>query len=195
MANEERRQRPGRQPVVWIALCGAVVIALVTGFAVTTVLDVSDTLPGHIFTTLTRDEPQRDAGEFLHVDGPPTGVARGIQLGLLGLLLGGVPAAVLSATLVTFGRKSRKLWSGAWANVFLAGVVFPLSSLGFTTLLLVLVLLYARDSGATAEDRRFYGGFLGVSFLCGAAGLRFWRELQGGIRDEPVRIGPFERAG
>jgi hypothetical protein len=88
MANDER-QPPGRQRVVWIALGVAVVIALATGFAVTTVLDVSDTLPGDIFTTLTRDEPPRDSGQLLIVDGPPTGVARGIQLALLGLLLVG----------------------------------------------------------------------------------------------------------
>src|SRR6266545_3454027 len=103
MANHDLGKRPGRQREVWIALGVAVVIALATDVAVTTVLDVSDTLRGDIFTTLTRAEPQRDSGEFLHVDGPPTGVARGIQLALLGLLLGGVPAAMLSAALVTFG--------------------------------------------------------------------------------------------
>jgi hypothetical protein len=102
---------------------------------------------------------------------------------------------MLSAALVAFGRKSRKPWSGEWANVFLAGLVFQLSSLGFTTLLLMLLLLYGRDVGSSAEDLRFYGGFLGVCFLCGAAGLRFWRELQVSVHDEPVRIAPFRRAG
>jgi hypothetical protein len=195
MANDERRQRSGRQRVVGIALCVAVVIALATGFAITTFLDVSDTLPGDIFTTLTRDEPPRDSSVLIHIDRPPTGVARGIQLALLGLLLGGVPAAMLSASLVTFGRISKgKPWSGAWANVFLAGFVFQLSSLGFTALLLGLLLLYAREFGATVEDLRFYGGFLGVSLLCGAAGLRFWRELQVGVHIEPVTIAPFQRA-
>ncbi len=52
---------------------------------------------------------------------------------------------MLSAALVAFGRKLRKPWSGGWANVLLAGFVFQLSSLGFTALLLGLLLLYARD--------------------------------------------------
>ena len=53
----------------------------------------------------------------------------------------------------------------------------------------------ARDFGATAGDVQFYGGFLGMSLLCGAAGLRFWRELHVSVHDEPVRITPFQRAG
>ncbi len=192
MANYER-QPAGRQRVVWIALGVAVVIALATGFAVTTVLGVSDLLPEDILTTLTRHEPRRESGELIIIgDGPPTGVARGIQLGLIGLLLGGVPAAMLSAALVAFGRKSRQSWSGGWANVFLAGFVFQLSSLGFSTLLTVLLLFYARDDGFSAI--RSHLGFLGVSLLSGAAGMRFWRELQGSVHDEPVRITPFQRA-
>ena len=194
MANYER-QPPGRQRVVWIALGVAVVIALATGFAVTTVLEISDVLPEDILSTLTRDEPPRESGELIIIgDGPPTGVARGIQLGLIGLLLGGVPAAMLSAALVAFRRKSRQPWSGGWANVFLAGFVFQLSSLGFTTLLLMLLLFYAWDDGLSAI-LSYGGGFLGVSLLSGAAGLRFWRELQVGVLDEPVRIAPFQRAG
>ena len=115
-------------------------------------------------------------------------------MGLIGLLLGGVPAAMLSAALVAFGRKSRQRWSGGWANVFLAGFVFQLGSLGFTTLLLMLLLFYARDGGLSTI-LSYGGGFLGVSLLSGAAGLRFWRELQVGVHDEPVRIAPFQRAG
>jgi hypothetical protein len=194
-AVDELRQRPGRQPAVWIALSVAIAIALAAGFAVTTVLEVSDTLPGDIFTTLTRDEPPREAGWLSHVHGPPTGAARGMQLALLGLLLGGVPAAMLSAALVAFGRKSRKPWSGGWANVFLAGFVFQLSSLGLTTLLLVLLLLFARDADAPAGEVLFYGGLLGVSVLCGAGGLWFWRELQLSVHDEPLRIAPFQHGG
>lgn len=197
MANSER-QSTGRQRLVWIALSVVVVTALATGFALTTVLEVSDILPDDIFTTLTRDEPHREYHSVVIVDGPPKGVARGIQLGLLGLLFGGVPAAILAAALAAFGRKSGQPWSGGWANLFLAGFVFQLSSLGLTTLLLVLLLFVVRDVGISGiqfdVEVLVDVGLLGVSLLCGAAGLRFWRELQVSVRDEPIRIAPFQRA-
>ena len=192
----EHPQGPGSQRSVWIALCAAIGIALGAGFVVTTVLEVSDTVAGDVFKTLTQGEPQRDPGDLLLVisDGPPTGVGRGMQLALFGLLVGGVPAAILSAALVAYGRKSRKSWSGNWTNVFLVGFVFQLSSLALAMLLMVLLGWYAIDSGAGAGDVLPFGGFLGLSLLCGAAALRFWRELQDSVQEEPLRIMPVSGA-
>jgi hypothetical protein len=189
--SERRDMSDERQRGVWIALAVAVLMAQATGLTVTAVLDVSGTLPNDIFTALTRPEPQRDfGGELIHCDlVPPTGVARGIQLALLGLLLGAVPAAMLSAALVTFGRTSRSTpWAGGWGHVFLAGFVFQVSSLGFSALL-GLFLWDAREF-ATAQDLQFYGGFLGASLLCSVVALRFWRELQVGVHSELVTIAP-----
>ena len=92
MANDEP---PGRQRAVWIALGVSVVTALATGFALTTVLGVSDTLTGDISTALTRADPPRDPGMRIIVHGSPTGVGRGMQLALFGLLMGGIPSALL----------------------------------------------------------------------------------------------------
>ena len=181
---DEHQQRPRSQPSVWIALCIAIGVSLAAGVTVTTLVGVSDSVVRDTLTTLTRQEPpKKSTGDLVIVLRQPTGVGRGMQLALFGLLVGGVPAAILSATLVAFRRKSRRPWAGQWGNVFLAGLVFQLSSLGLTTILVVLLVWYAVDSSATAADVLPFGAFLGLSVLCGAAAVRFWRELQDSVHD------------
>jgi hypothetical protein len=185
-----------RRPLAWIAPSVAIVVALAAGATIATIFDVSDSLPGNILTSLTVHEPAREPGGFdlMIVHGPPTGVARGIQLALLVLILGSVPAAVLSAVLVALGRLTRRPWSAPWGSVFLAGLIFQVSSAGLNILLFVLFFVLGGLWGASAEEAFTYGGFLGVSSLCGAAGLRCWRALQAGVHDEPIRIAPMPSA-
>ncbi len=109
------------------AFLGVVVVggmALVVGLAVAAVLGVADVLPGDVLRSLTPLAPvarNTQGLELIHIDGPTTGVARGIQLGLLGLLFGGIPAAILSTALARWRRHRERNWSGDWGNVFLVG--------------------------------------------------------------------------
>jgi hypothetical protein len=159
-------------------------LALAVGLAVTAIIGISDALPGDVLGALRPGEQAtHDPGVIVTVHTPPTGVA-GIQLGLVTLLLGGVPAAVLARVLARrwLGRRRRRL--DGWGNVFLAGLVFQLCSLAFTAVLLLVLLWAAAEHAADIEDVLSFGGPLLLSSACSIWGLRAWRALQWEGRSE-----------
>lgn len=173
-----RSRTPVRLPIV-----GS--LALAVGFALAAILDASDVLPGEIATVLTRADESRPEGMLTHCLCPPTGVARGIQLGLLMLLLGGLPAAIVACVLARPRSQHERRWSDGWGNVFLGGLVFQLSSVAFTAFVLFLLGWAALESAVHAEEVFSYGSVLVMSLVCGIPGLRAWRVLQFEV-DEPL---------
>lgn len=166
---------------LWLLVAGG--MAITVGVVVVALLRSADGIQSDVFATLTAPASSTVRGlEFIHVDGPPTGVAAGFQLGLIALLWGSVPAASAAAALRVGRRALRRPWRGPWANVFLAGFVFQVSSLAFTTLILVLLVWAAAFdtllSAAESQEVLSWGMTLLVSALFSAWGLRSWRVLQ-----------------
>jgi hypothetical protein len=170
-------------------------MALAVSYAGAAILGVSDVLPGELQVALTPVErvehPSEDGGiNIVRVDPAPTGVSAGIQLGLIGLLLGGVPVAIVGTVLAASNRGRR--WSRTWGSVFLAGFVFQLSSVVFTAFLLILLLWLAYE--ATAWEILAFAGPLLFGVVCGLWGVRSWRVLQHQLQELPLTIAPHEGA-
>jgi hypothetical protein len=179
-----------------ISLCLPIVggLALAVSFAFAAVLATSDVLTGDVATVLARGEESRPEGMLTICLCPPTGVARGIQLGLLMLLLGGLPAAIVACVLVRPGSQHERRWSEAWGNVFLGGLVFQLSSVAFTAFVLFLLGWAAMESAVHAEEALSYGIVLVMSVACGIPGLRAWRVLQFEVDEPLTSISAYLRA-
>ena|SRR5688572_8347111 len=168
-------------PTTIIILIGTAVIV-----AITSLLGASDTLPSNIRTALASVQREDQVGLIACIFGPPTGAARGIQIVLLCLLVGGVPSAVLAATLNRSRTAARPVHC---ANVFLAGFVFQLSSLVFTLFLLILLMSAA---SAFVNDRLtlvLIGAALMSSSACSAWGVGSWRALQMQVRETQTILG------
>jgi hypothetical protein len=136
-----------------------VLIAAGFAYAGATVLGASDALPGEIRSLLERlpgrafgpqlatsgatdDEFALQGGlSITEVDGGDS--ANGVGAVFLGLLLGGLPMAVAGVALDTFTRRRRRSWSGAWAPVFLGGLIFQGGSLVITVLVVAVPLILA----------------------------------------------------
>ena len=82
---------------------------------------------------------------------------------------------------MVLGRRvdtDRHRWPAAWSQVFLAGFVFQLSNLCFSSLLfLVFALGVALDSVFDPQGAIFTGVFF-VNIVCSAVALRSWRMLR-----------------
>jgi hypothetical protein len=165
-------------------------IAMAVGFAAAAFVGISDALSGEVRTSLLSVAANSHPGWFVIIDVPPNGVARGIQIGLLCVVLGGVPAAILAAGLAKRRARRDTGWSDRWGNVCLAGLVFQLSRLTLTAFILVLLLSVASDGGADAKEVVSFGGPLLVSIGCSVWRLHSWRALQFGVRQTIPRIVP-----
>ena len=161
-----------------MALC--VAMAAAVAMAMAAVVDVSRTLPDDIVTTLIRQGPDPERNSLIIVCGSPTGAARGIQSGLIALLIGGAPAAMLATSLAAFSRRARHRWSATWAPLFLAGFAFQASSMAFSALLLTLAFLVDMVRG---ESLLFL-----VNVVGGGIGLRCWLALRRNIREETLTV-------
>jgi hypothetical protein len=189
-APSKRRQGLGSR------LCIGVIggLALGVGFAVAATLLASETLTCEIRHALTTLDKSAPSGDLIIVCGPPTGVGRGIQFGLLALLLGCMPAAILTAAFSAHRRTREKTWSAGWDEVFFAGLVFQLNSVAFTALLLVAILLAAHEAGAQADDVVSFAVPMTLSLGCGVWGVRSWRTLQGAVEQTSAMISLRESA-
>jgi hypothetical protein len=183
---------------VWIIVVAG--MALAVSYAVAAILAISDTLPGEVLG-IFRPVERRSLNEgliIIRVDGVTTGVAAGVHLGLLSLLVGGVPAAILGWTLAARQSNRDRRWSGTWGNVFLAGFVFQLGSVVFASFLLVLLLWAVSDP---AFDGQEIAGFavpvlvLLFAVVSGLWGLRSWRVLQLRVREVALTIAPRHGVG
>ena len=168
-----------RMVPVWIVVVGG--LSLAAGFTIAALFERSGPLASDVRAVLTQPAEQREAGGdrgdlvLVHDrDVPPSGVWRGIQFGLLGLLLGGVPAACLAGAL-RWKITGTESFAG-WGSLFFAGFVFQLSSFALATFLLGLVI-WATCGSADGEVRKF-AALLLVGVLSGGWGLRSWRVLQ-----------------
>jgi len=170
---------------VWIIVMTAMAFAV--GLAVVAIVAVSRTLPAAIATGLAATAPAQDSGWLIIVHGPPTGVFRGVQLSLLCLLLGGVPAAILATVLGAWAGPLGRRWSAGWWNVFLGGFVFQLSNLVLSVFLLLVLYLTAPVS-MTSVDFLSIATPLSLNVVCSLWGLRLWRRLQAATCVAPTVI-------
>ncbi len=185
-----------RRLPIWVMVVGG--MALAVSYAVAAILGISGILPAEVLVALKPVEQRIERASYwniVRVDPAATGVAAGINWGLLGLLLGGVPVAILGTALAARRSNRGRRWSRAWGNVFLAGFVFQLSSVVFTAFLLVLGLWLAYAVSATALEILAFAGPLLFGVVCGLWGVRSWRVLQLQLQELPLTIAPHEGAG
>jgi hypothetical protein len=154
--------------------------------AVAAMLGVTETLPSNVLLALTAVEEDTREGFMIVCTWRVPDTVQGMRFVLLGLLLGGVPAAILAALL----RRTRAngQWSAEWGNVFRAGFVFQLNSLMLTTCVFCLVFVSAYSF---ADDRLALvatGEALLVSIACSIWGLRSWRALHLQVRELPMTL-------
>lgn len=172
-------------PGIGIVLTLAAVVAAV-GLAF---LQTADTLAQDIRVTLTPvaasttgrqllvDEAVDDGGlDLMIVCGPPTGAARAVQLVLLIVLLGGIPASIVGRVMIA--RFSGASQQADLSGLFLAGFVFQLSNLVLTAFLLFGLTIAATDSFVEFEELLTWGVALALNILCGVPGLKSWHKLR-----------------
>lgn len=176
----------------YLMVAVAAVVAISVGLMIFGMFDAVDPLRTDIALALTPIERERlDAFNMTIVDGPPTGAARGIQLALFGVLIGGVPAALISVGLAVATRRVEGHWRPAWAGIFQGALIFQTFSLIVSVFLFLLIIVTAPlvDLG---EAMSAVGGLalaLLVSAICAAFGIRSWRALQAATPPElPPRI-------
>ena len=171
----------------------AAALALLVVIAGDAFLTTSDVLPHQVQGVLAQaheNHEQRDFAnglEIIHVCWRVSDTVRGFQIGLMMLLFGGIPAALVAAALRNAGRYQR--WSADWSTVFAAGLVFQLSSFAFTSLLLaVTIAVVSIDALVTLVDAAPAMGVLLLCSICSGWGLRSWRTLEASAYEEPLRI-------
>ena len=165
-----------RKLVPWtvpVALLGAV------GVTIALLLDIANTLPTEIEAAFRHEPPPLDASGGLAlviVHRPPTGASRGIQLVLIGLVLGSIPGAVVAAVVSRARRHSTRRPPAALRDVFFGAWVFHLCSLLLTSVLLGAVLWAAAES--EASPLRVHAAYLLAAVFANVCALRIWRRLQ-----------------
>jgi hypothetical protein len=164
-------------------------VAIFGGFVVAAMFGAADPLRADITAALAPIEREKlDPWNMIIVDGPPSGGARVVQLALLGLLAGGLPAALIS---IGLARRAKGHWRQGWDAVFQAGLVFQLCSVIVSVCLFLLIMVIA----ALADVRELFSvtgvmaSALLVNAICGALGIRSWRALQAAaLPERPPRI-------
>lgn len=191
---EALRRYPFALPlVVLLALAGCVT------YAGATILGSSDSLTADVRTVVSRMacSDRRGAMEVSEGGGflithrcPPPGseVGDGVFGALAVLLLGGVPATLLGLGLVVYSQIRRKLWSPAWAQIFMAGFLFQVSSVAVTTVVLAAVVYGAVGPSQLSGSEIALAGALAFAVAIGAAGLRCWRSLCLSVVNPPISI-------
>lgn len=168
------------------------VVAIFVGFMITAMFDAVDPLRTDIALALTPiQRASLDAFNMMIVDDPPTGAARGMQLALFGVLIGGLPAALISVALAVATRRAEAYWHPGWGAIFQAALVFQLSSLIVSVLLFLLVTVATplTDLRGVFSVAGVLGLALLVHAICAAFGVRSWRALQAATSPEaPPRI-------
>jgi hypothetical protein len=167
---------------------------MAVGSGIARVIDVSQPLPGDVLSALTptwRDNRL----DLIHVCSfGLTNGTQGVQLALLGLIFGGVPAAVFAVSLAAWRRRREKEWSGNWENVFRAGFVFQVSSLFVTTLFFIGIAWAAYQAAAPRSEVLTIGGPLLLVIAGGVWGLRSWRALQDAVEPTSATLHLRQRA-
>jgi len=164
-------------------------LALAVGLTVAVITDHADRLRADVSSVLKAMETPvtADPYRFVEIHHPPQGVARGIQFGLLALLLGGVPMAVAGRVLLRYGYRDR-FGAAAWSGVFQAGLIFQLSSLGLSACLMGVLVWAAIESAADARELMPNAGPLLLIAGCSAWGAPAWRRLRDAVQPTSVSI-------
>lgn len=177
-----------RTPAFFLLLLAVAAIAVATTF-----LDVADTLPLEIERALRAPAPAPEADrgvEILIVHEPPRGALKVVQLMLLALLLGGIPAALVAIGLRRIGNGGLRRRGANWAWVFSMGFTFQASSALVT--LLLLGGISAEVLWAPLSAREFLVFALAFvtpclfSVGCSALVLPVWQSLRADAGDVPL---------
>ena len=172
--------KPAAAVVGSLALAVGLTVAALTGHADRLRVDVSSVLK-----PIERPAPA-DTHRFVEIHDPPQGVARGIQFGLLALLLGGVPMAVIGRVLLRYGNRDRFV-ADAWSPVFQTALVFQLSSVALSAFLTGVLVWAALESAADAAELLPVAGPLLLIAGGGAWGAPAWRRLRDAPRSDHGR--------
>jgi hypothetical protein len=182
------RDRAWFAPVMAAGFC---LLILLSG---TAVFGVAQTLPNAISAVfrvidLDRDFARGMGGILMtHVDGPPDGVGRGIQLTLLCVLIGGMPSAIAALVLARHTRRRTAPWPGGTAGLFYVGLVFQLCSVAIAAFVSIVVMSFW---GLVPEVRSGLQPILAglvLTAVCGALALPAWRYLGSRTADGPPRL-------
>jgi hypothetical protein len=172
------------------------VLAAIAGALIAVFLDVADDLPRYIGSALAYqpesprtdlDRTPADGIDLVIVHQPPGPVARGMQLGMLLLLSGSIPAAILAAVLAHRTRRVGTVWPAGWASFFHAGFLFQLAGLACTSFLLAIVVT-AAAAGVEPGEILWVAAPLALFMIGSIPGLRSWRILQDTVDVKPERL-------
>ena len=161
-----------------------VALLLAVGVTIASLLDIANTLPTEIEAAFRHEPPPLDYSRgvsLVIVHEPPTGALRGIQLVLIGLVLGPIPGALAAAVLSRARRHSTGRPPAALRDVFFGAWVFHLCSLLLTSVLLGVVLWAYAES--EASPLRVHAAYLAAAVVANAWALRAWRRLSAGGGD------------
>ena len=160
-----------------IALAGVALGAMAYG--------VVDPLSDDIATTLRQvlaNEWTEKTGMNLPTHHPARGTDGSRFIGaavvLLGVLVGGIPLALIALALAGRTRQVSIRWGSRWAAVFKTGFVVQVSSVIVTGLVALMMIV-------VGEGSLVAGAFFLVNGACGAFGVRAWRALQTAVTHEP----------
>jgi hypothetical protein len=158
-------------------------LALAVGLTVAAITGHEDRLRSDVSSVLKAIERPvaADTHLFVEIHGRPQGVPRGIQFGLLALVLGGVPMAVIGRALLRYSNPDRFV-AAAWSGVFQAGLIFQLSSIGLSAFLVGVLVWAAIESADAAAELMPIAGPLSLIAGCGAWGASAWRGLRDAVQ-------------
>jgi hypothetical protein len=174
-------------PVVTILLTAVIAVTCTTVILLTG----TDSLGAGVSVALAPRPPAPPllGGIMMMTDGPLTGTARGIQVAVLMLLLGGVPAALVGSLAAGYRRLRSGPRSDAFLNMYWLGLMFQLSSAGATSLVVAGILVSFGLEPMMFPDAWPLVGVPAAALGCCAWGVRCWFTLQRGERQGMTRLG------
>ena len=122
--------------------------------------------------------------DLMHVHQPLTGSAWAVGVLGFGLVVGGLPAALIGLILSVLTRHHGYQWQPAWRAVFRAGFVVQICSL-VPTVLVWLMLLLSSDLPGRAAWETIATLILSASVVGGCVALGAWRDLMFAAVPEP----------
>jgi hypothetical protein len=176
-----------------------VVVGLFFGLCAWAMLQNADALVGDIHATLAFAPPP-DSGlppgvesgslELTTAHEPLSDAARGIQMAIFTMLVGGLPAALTALVLARRSDSRHQRWRGWWVHVFVVGFIFQLGSLFFASVFL-FILIIASDGGRhlVGDLRSLIVTAAALLTVVGSfAALRAWRSLRASASQQPPTL-------
>jgi hypothetical protein len=180
-----------------LVVTAAAFVALWTAAAF---LDVADLLTRDVERVLReaqdRDYPTVNEVATVHPEGgmtfttvhpPLDDVERGMQLALITLFFGGIPAAVTALGVAAVSERRRCQWSAGWSGALQAGFIFQVGSLVVTLPIFSAYAIGGLLHGST-PDVVGRGAFVGSTLVASLLAIPYWLALRNAAVQQPIRI-------